>query len=109
MIILDDSFFRGTIMFDRKLPPSVNSRPSELYTHFRDTFSPAFCNDPNPSISIYDHLSSISLRQVLSVIAQQIMTLQGAVQRGEKRVVFEDVGVLSSRSFSSKEAVEPTH
>lgn len=29
--------------------------------------------------------------QVLSVIAQQIMTLQGAVQRGEKRVIFEDV------------------
>lgn len=32
--------------------------------------------------------------QVLSVIAQQIMTLQGAVQRGEKRVIFEDVSTL---------------
>lgn len=34
--------------------------------------------------------------QVLSVIAQQIMTLQGAVQRGEKRVIFEDVSFFSS-------------
>ena len=33
-------------------------------------------------------------RQVLSVIAQQIMTLQGAVQRGEKRVIFEDVSKM---------------
>lgn len=28
------------------------------------------------------------------MIAQQIMTLQGAVQKGEKRVVFEDVSCL---------------
>ena len=29
----------------------------------------------------------------VSVIAQQIMTLQGAVQRGEERIIFEDTDI----------------
>lgn len=47
--------------------------------------------------------------QVLSVIAQQIMTLQGAVQRGEKRVIFEDVRyvIFSRLSFEAEPAHAP--
>lgn len=47
------------------------------------------------SLPLRDSLCSCRARQVLSVIAQQIMTLQGAVQRAEKRVIFEDVSQYS--------------
>jgi dynein heavy chain len=47
----------------------------------------------------FDEFNRISI-EVLSVIAQQVMTLQGAVQRGEKRVIFEDVDIYVDPNFS---------
>lgn len=38
--------------------------------------------------------------QVLSVIAQQIMTLQGAVMRKETRVIFEDTDIYVDPEFA---------
>ncbi|CAB1101954.1 unnamed protein product [Ectocarpus sp. CCAP 1310/34] len=47
----------------------------------------------------FDEFNRINI-EVLSVIAQQIMTLQGAVQRGEKRVIFEDTDIFVNPDFA---------
>ena len=47
----------------------------------------------------FDEFNRINL-EVLSVIGQQIMTLQGAVQRREERIVFEGTDINVNPSFS---------
>ena len=47
----------------------------------------------------FDEFNRISI-EVLSVVAQQVMTLQGAVQAGEKRVIFEDTDIYVDPNFS---------
>eukprot|EP00615_Pteridomonas_danica_P016588 CAMPEP_0114385844 /NCGR_PEP_ID=MMETSP0102-20121206/6268_1 /TAXON_ID=38822 ORGANISM="Pteridomonas danica, Strain PT" /NCGR_SAMPLE_ID=MMETSP0102 /ASSEMBLY_ACC=CAM_ASM_000212 /LENGTH=3026 /DNA_ID=CAMNT_0001542557 /DNA_START=949 /DNA_END=10026 /DNA_ORIENTATION=- len=47
----------------------------------------------------FDEFNRISI-EVLSVIAQQVMTLQGCVQRGDTRVIFEDVDIYVDPNFS---------
>ncbi|CAM9544257.1 unnamed protein product [Chrysoparadoxa australica] len=47
----------------------------------------------------FDEFNRINI-EVLSVIAQQIMTLQGAVQRGEKRVLFEETDIVVNPEFA---------
>jgi len=47
----------------------------------------------------FDEFNRINI-EVLSVIAQQIMTLQGAVQRGEDRIIFEDTDINVNPDFA---------
>ena len=47
----------------------------------------------------FDEFNRINI-EVLSVIAQQIIQLQGTVQRGEKRTVFEGTDILVNPDFS---------
>jgi dynein heavy chain len=47
----------------------------------------------------FDEFNRINI-EVLSVIAQQIMTLQGAVQRGERRILFEDTEIVVNPEFA---------
>lgn len=47
----------------------------------------------------FDEFNRIHI-EVLSVIAQQIMTLQGAVQRGEPRCIFEDTDIKVDPQFA---------
>jgi dynein heavy chain len=47
----------------------------------------------------FDEFNRISI-EVLSVIAQQVMTLQGCVQRGDTRCIFEDVDIYVDPNFS---------
>ena len=47
----------------------------------------------------FDEFNRIDI-EVLSVIAQQILTLQGAVQRGEPRINFEDTDIFVDPEFA---------
>lgn len=47
----------------------------------------------------FDEFNRINI-EVLSVIAQQIIQLQGTVQRGESRTVFEGTDIPVNPSFS---------
>ena len=47
----------------------------------------------------FDEFNRINI-EVLSVIAQQIMTLQGAVQRNEERIMFEDTDINVNPEFA---------
>jgi len=47
----------------------------------------------------FDEFNRINI-EVLSVIAQQIMTLQGAVQRHESRVIFEETDIFVNPEFA---------
>jgi dynein heavy chain, axonemal len=47
----------------------------------------------------FDEFNRIDI-EVLSVIAQQVLTLQGAVQRGEKRIIFEETDIFVDPEFA---------
>ena len=47
----------------------------------------------------FDEFNRINI-EVLSVIAQQVIQLQGTVQRGEKRTIFEGTDILVNPEFA---------
>ena len=47
----------------------------------------------------FDEFNRINI-EVLSVIAQQVIQLQGTVQRGEKRTVFEGTDIVVNPEFA---------
>lgn len=51
------------------------------------------------SWACFDEFNRINI-EVLSVIAQQVIQLQGSVQRGEKRTVFEGTDILVNPEFA---------